>query len=86
MEDPGVYIVLPCRFCIAPVYFGNGHNHELTELDFLVWGIFFVVSPLPKQFKFKNFGSDLGSGSNLQAFLSPILGCFASGFLLRNGD
>lgn len=38
MEGPGVYIVLPGRFCIAPVYFGNGLNDEHIELDRLVWG------------------------------------------------
>lgn len=87
MEDPGVYIVLPCRFCIAPVYFGNGHNYEHTDLGCLVLGIFFVVvSYLPKHFKFKNLGPDLGSGSSLQAFLSQILDCSASGFLFRSGD
>lgn len=79
-------MVLRCRFCIASVYFDNGHNYEHIELGCLVLGIFFVVSPLPNQFKFKSFGLDLGSGSNIQAFFSPLLGCSASGFLLGSGD
>lgn len=72
MEGPGVGIVLPGRFCIAAVYFGSGHNDECVELDHLVWGIFFLLfPPLPKQFKFKNFGLDPGSGSNFQ-FLAVL--------------
>lgn len=45
MEGPGVYIVLPGRFCIVPVYFGNGLKDEHIELDHLVWGTFSCCFP-----------------------------------------
>lgn len=71
MESPGVYVVLPGRFCVVPVYFGKHIWWTYRTWSFGVGDFFLLFPPLPKQFKFKNFGLDPGSGSSLQ-FLAVL--------------